>query len=297
MQRIADFSQVVDAEVEQIARYLAQVFDAPAASDRIDETSTWSASIPEGTVHFLNAFRAKYFAYDLHIKILHEFFRKHGIRRVGDLGCGTASHLMRLAKLGYECVGVDESAESLAMAQEAAGESGVAMEFVHADLRKVSIEPKLDAIISMYVPLSPASQADALRNAKPLLAERGIFAQVQGQIMKDAPMTDELYNIDVADLDRYKVTRFEHWWIENEIISWNAFYLASEYDEGKNYPRSVYAFLDHNDMHFIRYERAHERKRVVAEIGYQLVSNVPTLGTKSAPPWVQESLEFLQKVK
>ncbi len=57
--------------------------------------------------------------------------------RILDAGCGTGRVAIRLAQLGYDCVGVDLDKSMLAEARRAAPE----LTWLHADLATVSLEP------------------------------------------------------------------------------------------------------------------------------------------------------------
>jgi SAM-dependent methyltransferase len=70
-------------------------------------------------------------------------------QRVLDLACGTAAAMMPLAAAGMSVVGVDRSAEMLAIAQAKVRDRQLNCQFVQADLRDLPIEPG--------GPLAPAS--------------------------------------------------------------------------------------------------------------------------------------------
>jgi len=280
-------------EIGAVARMLALMFELPTPEQRLG-VSTWTASVPQGAARFLNMFRTKYFEYNRHVAILDSIFRSRNVRRVGDLGCGTAAHLIRLAKLGYECIGVDESSESLKIAAEAAESSGVSVQLVQADIRYVKLDPLLDAVIGMYVPLSPKDQAITLRNARRVLSDNGIVVQLYARILPDSPKEDELFALDTSKDDRYEVARLEHWWLKDEHIAWNAFYFAGEKDQDEG--EIVHAFADHNDMQFPRRYKE-EREEFLAAVGYKLLETIPLPGSKSAPPWTEELLEVLEAIK
>ena len=82
-----------------------------------------------------------------------ELFRKRGVKKVLDLGCGSGSHLVYLAKHGFEVYGIDNSEEAVKIAEECFRDSGL-----KGDLRIGSIYGKLpyedsffDAVISFRV--------------------------------------------------------------------------------------------------------------------------------------------------
>lgn len=66
--------------------------------------------------------------------------------RVLDCASGTGSVAIRLAKKGYRVTGADISEDMLRIAMEKARLSGVAIPFVHMDMRSVAIHKKQDVI-------------------------------------------------------------------------------------------------------------------------------------------------------
>jgi ubiquinone/menaquinone biosynthesis C-methylase UbiE len=58
--------------------------------------------------------------------------------RLIDLGCGTGRLLLAFARRGFQVVGVDLSAEMLAVAREKAAEAGVAVSLVQANLAELN---------------------------------------------------------------------------------------------------------------------------------------------------------------
>ena len=72
--------------------------------------------------------------------------------RVLDVACGTGRHAVALASRGHHVTCVDLSADYLAAAERRAGEHGVAVRLVRADMRDLSPLPSasFDAAINMY---------------------------------------------------------------------------------------------------------------------------------------------------
>ncbi len=295
MRKDAPYWLVVGSiDIKTVAKELAKVFALPTPEQKLGSYE-WVASIPKGAAPFLDMFRRKYFEYQRHVKLLDAVFQKYHVKRVGDFGCGTATHLIELARLGYECIGVDESAESLQIGLKAAERAGVIVTLWEGDLREFRPERDLDAVVSMYVPLSLEDQISQLYNIRNFLRPGGIFVQLYARVLESAPQRDEKFDLDIAVNDRYKVVRVEHWWLERDHIGWNAFYFAKEDDADEDAEVStVITFADHNDMRFPRSYNEKERSEFFKEIGYRLVERIPLPGSRSAPPWTEEMLEILE---
>jgi SAM-dependent methyltransferase len=69
--------------------------------------------------------------------------------RVLDVGCGPGRHALALARRGYDVVGVDRSAEFVALARAAAGDGGLAARFEELDVRDLGHVGEFDATICL----------------------------------------------------------------------------------------------------------------------------------------------------
>jgi SAM-dependent methyltransferase len=69
--------------------------------------------------------------------------------RVLDVACGQGRHAIRLARRGYEMVGVDTSASFLATARASAAEFAADVDFVESDMRNLDFVHEFDAALSL----------------------------------------------------------------------------------------------------------------------------------------------------
>lgn len=68
-----------------------------------------------------------------------------------DVGCGTGSTTLALARAGADCVGIDPSAPMLAAAGARMSREGMAAEFIQADAQTYIFAPgKFDAVVSRF---------------------------------------------------------------------------------------------------------------------------------------------------
>lgn len=81
-----------------------------------------------------------------------EFLTSHLPARgaVLDIGCGTGTTLRALAKLGHDCVGVDQSKEFIDYARAAGGD----VEYVHAPAVDAKIYGEFDLVTCLFVTLN-----------------------------------------------------------------------------------------------------------------------------------------------
>jgi SAM-dependent methyltransferase len=75
--------------------------------------------------------------------------RPQGGERVLDLACGIGRHSTELSRRGFDVVGVDISAELIELAKRDAGEQGLDIAYVEADLRELEMEDEFDIVLSL----------------------------------------------------------------------------------------------------------------------------------------------------
>lgn len=96
-----------------------------------------------------------------------------------DLGCGTGTLSVLLAKAGYEVVGADISPDMLAVAQEKAFAAGQDILFLCQDMTRLDLYGTLDAAVCTLDALnhlpSRAAVEEALRRVSLFLNPDGVF--------------------------------------------------------------------------------------------------------------------------
>ncbi|MCB9538755.1 MAG: methyltransferase domain-containing protein [Myxococcales bacterium] len=68
--------------------------------------------------------------------------------RLLDVACGYGRHSLELARRGHELVGLDLSLDMLKRALAAAQEEGLAVKFVHGDMRDLNFDQVFDGVLS-----------------------------------------------------------------------------------------------------------------------------------------------------
>jgi len=70
-------------------------------------------------------------------------------RLILELGCGTGSMAIELAKRGYEMIALDVSADMLARAYQKSQEQGTQVLFLHQDMREFELYGTVDAVLCL----------------------------------------------------------------------------------------------------------------------------------------------------
>lgn len=76
-------------------------------------------------------------------------YGRHPVTRVLDIACGTGPHLFRLARRGYEMVGLDLSRENIAYIRARAAALGLPVSLLVADMTRFTLPAPVDAAICM----------------------------------------------------------------------------------------------------------------------------------------------------
>ena len=91
--------------------------------------------------------------YDKWCEYIIEIFKKHNLKintnLIAELGCGTGNMTERLAKKGFEMIGIDLSESMLAKAIEKAIESELDILYLNQDMAEFELYGTVDAIISI----------------------------------------------------------------------------------------------------------------------------------------------------
>jgi SAM-dependent methyltransferase len=190
--------------------------------------------------------------------------KKHPIR-VLDIGCGTGEIAIRLAKEGYEVVGVDLSEDMLAVANNKAMEAGVRVEFYQQDMVEISGLEPFDVIVIF---------CDSLNYLRTEEDVQKTFQNVFGLLKHDGLLlfdVHSVYKMDSIFLDGPFVSSDE----EVSFI-WNCF--EGEHPHSVEHELSFFVKNEHNDD-YTRFDEFHEQrtfpiqtfKNWLEEIGFKFI--------------------------
>ena len=174
--------------------------------------------------------------YDGECDLLEEVFRRFArfpIRTVLDLGCGSGSHAVRLARRGFSVTGVDRSLAMLAVAKAKAASDDLPTSWHEGDIRSLDLHREFDAVVMMFAVLGYQTEdqgvLDALATARRHLRRDGllildcwngpaVLSQRPGDRVKEVPTgSGKIVRTASAALDverhlctvRYRLLRLE----------------------------------------------------------------------------------------
>lgn len=115
---------------------------------------------------------------DKHIEWIHQKLLTDKSAKILDLGCGPGFYTSRLAKLGYECVGIDYSPASIKYAAEQAGKKKLSCKYLHKDIRKTDFGTGFGLVMLIFGELNvfrPVEAKAILKKVNRTLVEDGVL--------------------------------------------------------------------------------------------------------------------------
>ncbi len=139
-----------------------------------------------------------------------------------DVGCGTGTLALTMARRGWKAWGVDASAEMVKEAQKKGDEEGLRVRFMRQDMRKFRMPRRVRLVTSMFDTLNHVSSAEDL------------FATFQG--VHSALVPGGYFMFDLNNERCYATL-----WTQNEVIRHRDFTLLLEnsYDATSGRARSL----------------------------------------------------------
>ncbi|MBQ8924413.1 MAG: class I SAM-dependent methyltransferase [Lachnospiraceae bacterium] len=102
--------------------------------------------------------------YDEWFSYLHELLTEYGINSgiIAELGCGTGSITERLAKSGYDMIGIDNSASMLDIAESKKSDNNSSSLYLCQDMREFELYGTVAACISICDSINYITKSDEL---------------------------------------------------------------------------------------------------------------------------------------
>ncbi len=110
-------------------------------------------------------------------QLIETILKKHNVKSVLDLTCGTGSQVFWLAKCGYEVIGADINSKMLKVASSKTKKEKLALKFLKGDMRTIQVG-KFDAVITIFNAVGHLTKLDfeeAMRNIARNLKDGGLY--------------------------------------------------------------------------------------------------------------------------
>ena len=110
-------------------------------------------------------------------RTIEKILKKHKVKTVLDLTCGTGSQVFYLLERGYHVIGSDISPGMLKIAQTKAKKAGIKIKFLHGDMRD-QLVGQFDAVITIFNAIGHLTKADfkkTIQNVSRNLNDGGIY--------------------------------------------------------------------------------------------------------------------------
>ncbi|MFP4050856.1 MAG: class I SAM-dependent methyltransferase [Thermoplasmata archaeon] len=202
-------------------------------------------------------------------------YSKIEVDRVLDIACGSSLQLRKLAKRGYECIGLDLSDEMLEYLSEKAEGEGVELDTVKADMIDFELDKKVDMAFMLMGTIGLIqsnedflshldSVADSLRNGGLYLIENlklgwnsdDFFGKSEWTEKRDGIEVEATYSLELKDALEQKVLEKIILEVDDQGEKKT---IVDERTEKLIFPQEFISLVNHNDRFefvgwFKRYE-------------------------------------------
>lgn len=191
-----------------------------------------------------------------------------------DLGCGTGSLSESMSRLGYDVIGVDSSEEMLNTALNKKYDSGLNIQYLLQDMRKLDMFGTIDVTVSA---LDCFNHLDSLDDIKKAFERVSLFAFPDGLFIFDmnTPYKHEMVlsnNAYIYERDEVYCVWQNFFEKENNTVTINLDFFI---EEDGMYHRESESFCE-------RAYNSNEIKRLLEETGFELLGEYD--GFEENPP-------------
>lgn len=206
------------------------------------------------------------------------------ISTIINFGCGTGRHDIELAKMGYQCTGIDMSHLMIDIAQENAKKSGENIYFSVADIRNYESQTQYDAVISLFHVMSYQTKnqdiISAFQSARKALGKGGliVFDVWYGPgVLSDKPCV----RVKEIEDEKNKLVRIAKPVMYDKENVVDVCYEVFVIDKESGYTKVI------NEVHKMRYFFRPELELLLQEAGFELLDNLDcqTLGETNYSSW------------
>ncbi|MBQ9898177.1 MAG: methyltransferase domain-containing protein [Ruminococcus sp.] len=182
-----------------------------------------------------------------------------------DLACGTGSISQEMARLGYDVIGVDNSDEMLGMAIEKKFDSGLDIQYLCQDMRKLDMFGTVDITVCALDSINHLSSLDDVRK---VFGNVAFFSEVGGLFIFDVNTLHKHRDILADNTFTYETDSVYCVWENTLDRSDDSVKMHLEFfelEENGLYSRSSDDFT----------ERAYSEEdieRLLAETGFELIA-------------------------
>ena len=212
--------------------------------------------------------------------------KKYGsnISTVINFGCGTGKHDIELAKLGYQCTGIDMSPLMIDVARENVKKEERTIDFSVADIRNFESKVQYDAVISLFHVMSYQTKnqdiLSAFLSARKSLERGGTFlfdVWYGPGVLSDKPCV----RVKEIEDEKNKLVRIARPIMYDKENVVDVCYEVFVIDKESGYTKAI------NEVHRMRYFFRPELEFLLQEAGFELIDNLDcqTLGETDYNSW------------
>jgi 2-polyprenyl-3-methyl-5-hydroxy-6-metoxy-1,4-benzoquinol methylase len=167
-------------------------------------------------------------------RVIGNILKKHKVKSVLDMTCGTGSQVIWLAKNGYNVTGSDFSPKLLTIAKAKIKKANIKTKLLHGDMRNIKVG-QFDAVITIFNAVGHLTKSGfekAMRNIHKNLNKGGVYIfdifnynslnnkDLSGLDMDTTVIADgaKIHAFQYSELDKKKghLVSYDHYEIENK---------------------------------------------------------------------------------
>ncbi|GEN31039.1 ubiquinone/menaquinone biosynthesis C-methylase UbiE [Cerasibacillus quisquiliarum] len=195
--------------------------------------------------------------YDLWVDFTKQITKKVGkVNKIIDLGCGTGEISLRLAREGYQLIGVDLSHDMLAVAQQKASQAQLQIHWVHQDIRALEGFNDIDMIVSYCDVINYLTTAEDVRL---------VFKHVHKSLRKGG-----LFIFDIHSLYHVNNNLINHTFAYVDDKMSYIWHCSPGEEKGEMYHDLTF-FIQDEDKQYTRYDEMHHQRTLSIEHYQQLL--------------------------